>query len=171
MTLTAKNKGLCGNDIGLGYKITSGIGTTVTVVAMSAGATNPTLQTALTTVYSTRYHLIVTPFNNQHGPGHAQDPRRRSIERGGTARAMGFYATTGTAAAATTLAGQVNSSRIAGAFVRYTAGTTQKQTPSWKLAAMTAAGIAADPDVSNPIRYLSLIPGRCAHGQRPALAH
>lgn len=156
VTFTAKNLGLCGNDIGLGYTLTSGIGTTATVVAMASGATNPTLQDALDAVYSTRYHLIVTPYNNQTDLATLKthvEGVSNALEQRGT---VGFYATTGTLAAADILAAQVNSQRITGSFVRYTAGTTQKQTPSWKVASIVAAGIAADPDVSNPVKNLAM---------------
>jgi phage tail sheath gpL-like len=156
VTLTAKNKGLAGNEIGLGYDLTPGITTAAVIVPMASGATNPTLQTALDSVFSTRYHLIATPYNNAADLAtlktHIETVANALEQRG----AVGVYATTGTLAAATTLAGQVNSQRIAAAFVRYAAGTTQKQTPSWKLAAITAAGIAADPDVSNPIKNLAM---------------
>ncbi len=156
LTLTAKNKGTIGNDIGLGYQVTAGIGTTVTVSAMSGGATDPAIQDALDAVYSTRYNLVVSPYNNQTALGtlktHVEEVSN-AVEQRGT---IGIYATTGTLSAATTLASQVNSIRIAGAFLRYTAGTTQKQTPSWQLASMTAAGIAADPDVSGPVKHLAL---------------
>lgn len=156
VTFAAKNKGLCGNDIGLGYSVTAGIGTSATISAMASGTTNPTLQTALDSVYSTRYHLIVTPYNNQTDLGTLKthvEGVSNALEQRGT---VGIYATTGTLAAADTLAVQINSQRIAGAFVRYTVNVTQKQTPSWKLAAITAAGIAADPDVSNPIKNMAM---------------
>lgn len=156
VTLTAKNAGLCGNDIGLGYSLSSGIGTTAATVAMSGGATNPTLQTALDSVYAARYHLIATPFNNQTDLAtlktHVETVSNAVEQRG----ELGLYATTGTVSTATTLAQQTNSQRLAHAYVRYTAGTTQKQTPSWKLAAMAAAAIAKDPDVSNPVKNLAL---------------
>ena len=156
LTLTAKNKGTVGNDIGLGYTLTAGIGTSITVSAMSSGATDPAIQDALDAVYSTRYHLLVSPYNNQTALGtlkiHVEEVSN-AVEQRGT---VGIYATTGTLSAATTLASQVNSIRIAGAYLRYTAGTTQKRTPSWMLASMTAAGIAADPDVSGPVKHLAL---------------
>ncbi len=156
LTLTAKNKGTTGNNIGLGYQITAGIGTTVAVSAMSGGATDPDIQDALDAVYSTRYNLIVSPYNNQTALGTLKthvEKVSNAVEQRGT---IGIYATTGTLSAATTLASQVNSIRIAGAYLRYMAGTTQKQTPSWMLASMSAAGIAADPDVSGPVKHLAL---------------
>jgi phage tail sheath gpL-like len=156
ITLTAKNKGLAGNEISLGYDLTQGVGTTVALSGMSGGATNPTLQTALTVVYSTRYHLVVTPYNNQTDLGtfktHIEGVSNAVEQRG----AVGVYATTGTLAAATTLASQVNSQRISAAFVRYTFGTSQRQTPSWGIASIAAAGIASDPDVSNPIKNMAM---------------
>jgi len=156
ITLTAKNEGLSGNEIGLGYELTPGIATTVTLSQMSSGAVNPDIQTALTSVYASRYHLIVTPFNNQTDLGalktHVETVSNALEQRG----SVGIYATTGTLSGATTLAGQINSQRIVSAYVRYTSGTSQRRTPSWNLAAMTAATIAADPDISGPVKNLNL---------------
>lgn len=155
VTITAKNKGLCGNDIGMGYEITNAAGVGCAVVAMASGATDPTLQSALTVVLGTRYHLIVTPYNNQTDlatlKAHLATVSGPVEQRG----CVGVYATTGALASATTLSGQTNGIRQAGAFARYTAAT-QKKTPSWQIAAIAAAAISAVPDIAEPIKNLDM---------------
>lgn len=155
VTVTAKNKGLCGNEIGLGYELTGAAGVACVIVAMAEGATNPALADALAPVYPTRFHIIVTPFNNQTDLGtlktHIESVSNALEQRG----AIGVYATTAALASATTLAGQVNSIRIAGAYVRYTA-STQKKTPSFQIAALAAAGLSAIPDIAEPIKNMDM---------------
>jgi len=154
-TVTSRNKGLSANDIGLGYLITGATGVACAVVAMASGATNPVLQTALTAVYGTRYNLIVSQFNNQTDLTTLKthvEAVSGPLEQRGT---VGVYATTGALAGATTLSGQVNSTRIVGAFVRYTA-STQMQEPSWQVAAIAAAGVSAISDIAEPIKNMNL---------------
>ncbi|MGS1071720.1 phage tail sheath subtilisin-like domain-containing protein [Burkholderia glumae] len=71
VTLTAVNKGLCGNeiDIRFNYRGTSGgevtpAGLTYTVTAMTGGATNPTLTTALANLGTTSFDFIVNPYTD-----------------------------------------------------------------------------------------------------------
>jgi phage tail sheath gpL-like len=71
VTLTAKNKGLCGNDIDLrlNYRGTAGgeatpTGLTPTVGAMTGGTTNPTLTTALAALADMPFDVIVSPYND-----------------------------------------------------------------------------------------------------------
>jgi phage tail sheath gpL-like len=154
-TVTALHKGLCGNDIGLGYALTGAAGITCAIVAMSNGATNPVLQNALNVVAGTRYHVIVTPFNNQTDLGTLKThistlsgPLEKKFCRG-------IYAMTGALATATTLGGQVNYQRIDWVYVRDTAAT-QQQLISWQLAAGIAAGLIADPDPAGPVKNMDV---------------
>ncbi len=71
VTVTAKNKGLCGNDIDLrhnyygaanGESLPSGI--TATIVAMNGGATNPALTTALANLSDMQFDFIVLPYTD-----------------------------------------------------------------------------------------------------------
>lgn len=71
VTVTAKNKGLCGNDIDLrlnyggsaaGQATPAGI--TVTIVGMAGGATNPTLTTALANLGDMPFDFIVCGYND-----------------------------------------------------------------------------------------------------------
>lgn len=71
VTLTAKNKGLCGNGIDIRlnfYGSANGeatpLGLTVTITAMANGATNPTLTTGLTNLADLEFDFIADPYND-----------------------------------------------------------------------------------------------------------
>jgi len=71
VTLTAVNKGQCGNeiDIRFNYRGTTGgevlpAGMAYTITAMMGGATNPTLTTALANLGTTSFDFIVNPYND-----------------------------------------------------------------------------------------------------------
>ena len=71
VTFTAKNAGLCGNDIDIrlnyqgssaGEALPAGIGAAVT--AMASGATNPSLTTGLANLVDKSFDFIVSPYND-----------------------------------------------------------------------------------------------------------
>ena len=69
--LTAKNKGLAGNDIDIrvNYRGTAAgevtpVGLTYTIVPMTGGATNPTLTTALANLQEMPFDFIVCPYTD-----------------------------------------------------------------------------------------------------------
>ena len=71
VTFTAKNKGLCGNDIDLrlNYLGTVGneaipAGLTLAITAMASGATNPVLDTALSMLNDKAFDFIVSPYTD-----------------------------------------------------------------------------------------------------------
>lgn len=68
VTLTAKNKGTCGNaiDIRLNYQIgqATPAGVAVAVVAMSAGATNPTLTSLIAAMGDQWFQIIGHPYTD-----------------------------------------------------------------------------------------------------------
>ena len=73
VTVTAKNAGLCGNDIDMrvnyygaqnGEVIPSGFAATFSGAQLSGGATNPVLSSALATLSSQSYDFIVSPFTD-----------------------------------------------------------------------------------------------------------
>lgn len=68
VTLTARNKGSLGNeiDVRLNYYSdeTSPAGITATVVAMSGGATNPDIATAIAALTELQYNIITMPYTD-----------------------------------------------------------------------------------------------------------
>lgn len=155
VTLTAKNKGICGNSIGLGYKLTNTSGVGVTIVAMASGATNPTLQDALTVVFAEKYDIIVTPYNNQTDIAtlktHLDNVAGPLEQRPG----VGIYGMNGALADATTLSGQVNHGRTLCAYFRYTTATAKKSMP-YEIASAMAAVMAYEEDPARPLNTLEL---------------
>lgn len=155
VTITAKNKGLCGNQIGLAYDLAGAAGVAVAVVAMAGGATNPGIQDALTAVFAEQYHLVVTPFNNQTDlvtlKTHLDSVSGALEKRPATA----FYGFTDALASATTLGGQVNHGRTGGPYLRYTAATKRRSLPS-EIAAAFAAVKAGVEDPAQPLNGLEL---------------
>ncbi len=147
VTLTAKNKGLCGNDIGMGYDITTGIGTTLAVVALASGATNPVLQDALTLVYGSKYDVIVTPYNNQTDLTTLRthiDSASGSLEK---RRCIGVYGMNGALSSATTLSAQMNAGRLNSPYLRYTTATKKRSMP-YEIACAYGSLIAGTEDAA-----------------------
>ncbi len=71
VNITAKNKGLAGNDIDIRINYLGGAageatpaGLTVTITAMTGGATNPSLTTGLAALNDAPFDFIVSPFTD-----------------------------------------------------------------------------------------------------------
>lgn len=84
VTLTARNAGLAGNqitvrlDLGSGDSVAEPTGLTITIVAMSGGSSDPSIQTALDNFGGTFYTWVVCPYNT--------DTSLDTLEAVGTAR-------------------------------------------------------------------------------------
>lgn len=149
LTITAKHKGTLGNLIGLAFSCTAP-GVAGTVTAMTTGQTDPALADALAAVAGAGHTVIVTPYADATSLATLRthlDFTGGPLEQRG---AVGVYATAGTLAAATTLAGQVNHGRISGALLR-----GAKTTP-WKIAAAYGAVLASEEDPARPLNTLVL---------------
>lgn len=150
VTLTAKNKGTVGNGIKVTPSVTTGIGLTVANVAMASGATDPTLATALATVFAAGHNIIITPWNDATNltalRTHLDNAGGPLEQRG----AVGVYAHVGTVSQATTLAASINGGRLTCALL-----------PScyenvFELAAAYGAVIASEEDPARPLNTLAL---------------
>lgn len=155
LTLTARNKGLCGNDINVRYVLTNAPGITVAIVGMATGATNPSLADALTVSFGEKYDIIVTPYNNQTDLAtlktHLDSVSGPMEQRPG----VGVYGMNVALATATTLSGQINSGRILCAYHRYTAATLIQSMP-YEIAAAFGAVMAWEEDPARPLNTLEL---------------
>lgn len=154
LTLTAKNKGLLGNGINISATALNGIipiaGVTVAVAAGVNGTIDPVLATALATVFTAGHNIIISAWNDTTSLTALRthlDNVSGAVEQRG---AMGVYAHIGTFANATTLAGQVNSGRIAGCFV------PAAYDASFEVAAAFGAVIASEEDPARPLNTLPL---------------
>ena len=155
VTLTAKNKGLCGNDIHLSYVLTNVSTLTVSISAMASGATNPTLADALAVVFGEKYDIIASPYNNQTDlttlKTHLDSVSGPMEQRPG----VGVYGMNAALSTVTTLTGQVNSGRILCAYHRYTAATLVQSMP-YEIAAAFGAVMAWEEDPARPLNTLAL---------------
>lgn len=154
VTLTAKNKGTLGSAIKVSATALAGpvpiSGVTATVAAGVAGATDPTLATALATVFGAGHNIIISAWNDQTNltalRTHLDNVSGALEQRG----AIGVYAHVGTLSAATTLAGQINSGRIACCFL------PTGYENSYEIAAAFGAVAAFEEDPARPLNTLAL---------------
>src|SRR5690606_7305331 len=61
VTLTARNKGACGNEIGLLATVTAA-GVTAALVPMANGQGDPSLSPALASIFSAGHTLVISPY-------------------------------------------------------------------------------------------------------------
>jgi len=162
VTLTMDNKGLCGNeiDIRLNYYGTAGgestpTGLAYTITAMSGGATNPTLTTALGNLGNMTFDFIVSPYTDSASLLAMQALLNDSTGRWSWQQQLyghAFYAYAGTFASQTTLGLTQNNQH------QTILGFYNSPTPSWMwaaaLAAQAAVSVRADPGI--PLQYLPL---------------
>lgn len=149
VTVTARHKGAAGNGIKL-KAVCSASGITATVVAMANGAVDPDLALALAAVVGAGHHLVASPFADQTAltavRSHLEFVSGPMEQRG----AVGVFGWPGTLAGGTTLAGQINSGRITGAWHRGSA-----KLPC-EIAAGYAAVLAGEEDPARPLNTLEI---------------
>lgn len=149
VTLTAKNKGSLGNGLKISAA-SAAAGVTAVVVAMSGGATDPTIATALATVFAAGHNIVISAWNDQTSLTALRthlDAVSGPLEQRG---AVGIFAHTGTLAASTTLAGLINSGRISGLLV------PNGFEASFEVAAAYGAVVASEEDPARPLNTLPL---------------
>ena len=155
VTLTAKNKGLTGNDIDIrvnyrgvpGGEVTP-TGLTYTIVAMASGAVNPSLTTGLANLQSQAFDFICMPYTDTTSLNALQSFLNDQTGRWSwNVQVYGhcFLAYRGTSAAQTTL-GLTRNDQHASIM-----GFNDSPTPNWQWAAAfcaaSAASLRVDPGV------------------------
>lgn len=149
LTLTAKHKGKLGNLIKIAASCTA-TGITAVATPMNSGDVDPDLAASLAAVAGAGHNIIITPYADQVSltalREHLEFTGGPLEQRG----AVGVYALAGSLASATTLAGQVNHGRIAGALLR-----GARRLP-WEIAAAFGAVIASEEDPARPLNTLVL---------------
>ncbi len=149
ITLTAKNKGALGNNIGLSAQSTAS-SLTVAVTAMASGDVDPDPADALAAVYNAGHDIIITPYSSQDDLTTLRDHLdgvSHALEQRG---AIGIYALTSTLSQASTLAALINSGRITGALLPATTSFP------WEVAAAYGAVMASEEDPARPLNTLDL---------------
>jgi phage tail sheath gpL-like len=158
VTLTAVNKGLCGNDVDVRLNYYTGeqtpAGVDVALVAMSAGTSNPDMSTAIAAMGDIWYQAIVMPYTDAAS---LTDLETELLSRFGGVRqidGVGYTAFRGTAAATDTF-GQGRNSPLMSCM-----GTSISPTPPCIVAAVNGAVAAfnLDNDPARPLQTL-VLPG------------
>jgi len=149
VTLTAKNKGTLGNLTVVSSAITA-VGVTSVVAAGTAGATDPTIATALAVIFSAKHNIIASAWNDTVNlmalRTHLDNVSGPLEQR----PAIAATAHIGTLAQSTTLALSINSGRISEVLVP----TAYEN--SYEIAASYAALIASEEDPARPLNGLPL---------------
>ncbi|MCX8957225.1 phage tail protein [Erwinia psidii] len=149
LILTAKNKGTCGNEIGLAVTVTAS-GVTPTLKPMSGGQGDPSLSDALSAVYASGHTIIMMPYTSDDALAQLAehlDSVSGPLEQRG---AIGVTGWNGTLASGTTLTAKVNAVRIT---CGWHAGSAL---PNGELAAIYGAIIASESDPARPLNTLTL---------------
>lgn len=149
VTLTAKNKGTLGNFIKISC-VDTAASVTVATAAMAGGATDPTIATALATVFAAGHNIIISAWNdavNLTALRTHLDSVSGPLEQRG---AIGIYAHTGTLAQSTTLAASINSGRISGLLL------PNGFEESCEVASAYGAVVASEEDPARPLNTLPL---------------
>ncbi|MCF6246920.1 MAG: phage tail sheath subtilisin-like domain-containing protein [Desulfobacula sp.] len=149
ITLTAKNKGVVGDDIHLSL-IAANNCVTATITAMTGGSGDPDIATALAAVFGKQYHKIVVPYGDSTTLTALRDHIDAISGPMEQRPSVGVYALTGALAAATTLAGTLNSGRLLGAYLRNTRSLPME------LAAAMAGIMAWEEDPARPLNTLAI---------------
>ncbi|MGN6589296.1 MAG: phage tail sheath subtilisin-like domain-containing protein [Sphingomicrobium sp.] len=182
--LTAVNKGLCGNEISilLNYFGTANgevtpAGLAYTITAMTGGATNPTLTTALGNLGNMTFDFIACPYTDATSMNAVQQLLNDQTGRWSWLQQLyghAFYGYAGTFASQTTFGLTRNNQH------ETVMGFYGSPTPSWIWAAalcgQCAVSVRADPGV--PLQYLPLrgvlappVPNQFLSNQRETLLY
>ncbi|MDY4388565.1 MULTISPECIES: phage tail sheath C-terminal domain-containing protein [Pectobacterium] len=149
VTLTAKNKGVAGNDITLRIASTA-TGLTVAATSMTGGDVDPDIAPALAAVFAAGHDIIVSPYATQA----ALIALRTHLDSvGGPLEQRGAIGVAGwpkSLSTGSTLAASINSGRIT---LGWHNGSVK--TPA-QIAAAYAAVIASEEDPARPLNTLSM---------------
>ena len=147
VTVTALHKGTVGNELGLALASAEGeilpTGVTAVVTAMSGGAGEPDVTSALAALGDAHYNIVVAPYQE---PAILAEVVAEMDDRGSATRQLGgvaFTASTGNLASLTTLGLTQNSERLV------IVGASGSPSAPWQWASAAAAIVAgaapADP--------------------------
>lgn len=149
LTLTALNKGACGNEIGVTAVMTAP-GLTAELTPMSGGEGDPSLDGALSAVFAAGHTLIMQPYTTDEALAtlavHLDNVSGPLEQRG----AVGVAGWNGTLASGTTLTAKGNATRIT---CGWHAGSALS---NGELAAVYGAIIASESDPARPLNTLPL---------------
>lgn len=162
VTVTAKNKGLAGNDIDLrvNYRGAAGgealpAGLALTITAMASGAVNPTLTTALANLLDKEFDFIALPYTDSTSLDAIKSFLSSTTGRWSWSKQIyghAFAAYRGTLGSLTTFGTSRNDEHVS------VMGFNDSPTPAWvwaaDLAGTVATSVRADP--ARPVQTLAL---------------
>jgi phage tail sheath gpL-like len=154
VTLTARNKGTCGNAIGLGYELTNAAGVAVALSAMANGSADPLLDPAVAAVSPVRFHNVAVPYTGTTELTAVRDYLAAVSGPIEQKPGAAFVAMTGSLASSTTLSAALNAARVMPSYLRY--GATKRKTIPWEIAARIAARFNWIEDPAHPMDYEEL---------------
>lgn len=150
VTLTAKNKGTLGNAVKTSTVVNApGVGAVAT--ALTGGLNDPDITATLTTIFNAGHHILICAFNDANNLTALKTHLNNVSGAREKRRARAVIAHTGTYAAATTLAGTINSGRIMELLL------PNAYDQVYEVAAATAAVAASEEDPARPLNGLELV--------------
>ncbi|MBO6771760.1 MULTISPECIES: phage tail sheath subtilisin-like domain-containing protein [unclassified Thalassospira] len=156
VNLTARNKGVAGNDLDIRVNYYDGEslpeGLTLTITAMSGGQANPDIEDVWAAIGDEHYNVITNPYTDA---ANLTALETELVDRWGPLRmieAMAFSAATGTHSALGTLGDSRNSPHVS---IMNGAGSPS---PTWEIAAAVAGKVSyyANIDPARPFQTLTL---------------
>lgn len=163
VNITAKNVGICGNDIDIrinylgtagGESTPPGVG--VTIVAMSGGTVNPTLTTALANLQDMEFDFIVSPYTDSTSTTAITAFLNDTTGRWAWSRQIYghcFVASRGTSGTLTTFGATLNDPHLS------VLPVFDMPSPTWRVAAAVVGAIAPSirADAALPLQTLAVL--------------
>jgi len=157
LTLTAKCKGLQGNQIAIASKVTT-TDVVLTNVQPTGGTGDPVYTAALTAVFPGKYNIIVSTLNDATNLGSLKTHLNNLSAPTESRPAIGVYGYVGIQATIITLAGTtLNSERLTVGFHPYTKTTQGGHSLDYEVAGAYAGVIASEEDPAMPLNGLPLV--------------
>jgi len=157
VTLTARNKGLLGNNIAVSFR-NNNIGTTdLTVVQPTTGTTDPSIATALTNIFPADYDTVLCTLNDATNLGllktHLTDQSAPTEDRPAT----GYFGYNGVQATVETLCGTtLNYERLSCAYLKYDNTTERGHSLDYEIGAAYASVVTGREDPALPFNNEAL---------------
>ena len=154
VTVTARHKGVCGNDIDLRLNYYQGEvtpkGLVATITAMASGTGNPDIATAITAMGDEQYHTIIMPYTDAANLAALETTLSQRFGPMVQKEGHAFAAAAGSHATISTLGDTRNSPHLT------IVGAQYSPTPPWIIAAVVGAVDAYEPDPARPRQTLPL---------------
>lgn len=161
ITLTARNKGLLGNNVPVSYRLNNVTGTTVTVVqtgSVVTGAGDPSIANALAAIAPEKYDFVFNTLNDATNLGLLKDHLNTVSNATEGKPGVGVFGYTGVQATIETLAGTtLNAERLNVGYLKYSKTTERGHSLDYEVGAAYAGILASHDDPALPYNNEELI--------------